>query len=41
MWMAILTAILDWLYGVLREQSHTTSDDLQPKPGLLKSLNKR
>ena len=41
MLIAVITAILDWLYGVWREQSHTTGADLPLKPGLRESLNKR
>lgn len=41
MWIAVITAVLDWLYGIWREQSHTTGVDLPTKPGLRESLNKR
>jgi len=41
MWAVVITAILDWLYGVLRERTRTTSSDLPLKPGLRESLNKR
>ena len=41
MWQALFTAILDWLTGLVQSQTRTAGEDVQAKPGLRESLNKR
>ena len=41
MWLALFTAILDWLTGLVKSQTRTAGEDVSPKPGLRESLNKR
>ena len=41
MWQALFTAILDWLTGLVKSQTQTAGEDVQAKPGLRESLNKR
>ena len=41
MWLALFTAILDWLTGLVQSQTRTTGEDVQSKPGLRESLNAR
>ena len=41
MWVALFTAILDWLTGLVMNLSRTAGEDAQAKPGLRESLNKR
>ena len=41
MWLALFTAVLDWLTGLVKSQTRTAGEDLSPKPGLRESLNKR
>ena len=41
MWQALFTAILDWLTGLVKSQTRTTGGDVQGKPGLRESLDKR
>ena len=41
MWLALFTAIFDWLTGLVKSQTRTVGEDVQAKPGLRESLNKR
>ena len=41
MWLALFTAILDWLTGLVKSQTQTAGEDVVEKPGLRESLNKR
>ena len=41
MWQALFAAILDWLTGLVKSQTRTTGEDVQAKPGLRESLNRR
>ena len=41
MWLALFTAILDWLSGLVKSQTRTAGEDVSAKPGLRESLNKR
>ena len=41
MWLALFTAILDWLTGLVKSQTRTAGEDVVAKPGLRESLNKR
>ncbi len=41
MWLALFTAILEWLTGLAKSQSRTAGEDASAKPGLRESLNKR
>lgn len=41
MWLALFTAILDWLTGLVKSQTRTAGEDVQGKPGLKKSLDRR
>ena len=41
MWQALFAAILDWLTGLVKSQTRTAGEDVQAKPGLRESLNKR
>ena len=41
MWLALFTAILDWLTGLVKSQTQTAGEDVVAKPGLRESLNRR
>ena len=41
MWLALFTAVLEWLTGLVKSQSRTAGEDAVAKPGLRESLNKR
>jgi hypothetical protein len=41
MWAALLTAVLEWLAGLVRSQTRTVAGDAQGKPGLRERLNRR
>jgi hypothetical protein len=41
MWLALFTAILDWLTGLVQSQTRTAGEDGTAKPGLREALNKR
>ena len=41
MWLALFTAILDWLTGLVKSQTQTAGEDVVAKPGLKESLDKR
>ena len=41
MWLALFTAILDWLTGLVQSQTRSAGEDVPAKPGLRESLNKR
>ena len=41
MWLALFTAILEWLTGLVKSQTRTAAEDVSAKPGLRESLNKR
>ena len=41
MWLALFTAFLDWLTGLVKSQTQTAGEDIQAKPGLKESLDKR
>jgi hypothetical protein len=41
MWLALFTALLDWLTGLVKSQTQTAGEDVVAKPGLKESLNKR
>lgn len=41
MWLALFTAILDWLTGLVKSQTQTAGEDVVAKSGLKESLNKR
>ena len=41
MWLALFTAFLDWLTGLVKSQTQTAGEDVVSKPGLRESLNKR
>jgi len=41
MWLALFTALLDWLTGLVKSQTQTAGEDVVAKPGLRESLNKR
>ena len=41
MWLALFTAFLDWLTGLVKSQTQTAGEDVVAKPGLRDSLNKR
>ena len=41
MWLALFTAILDWLTGLVKSQTQTAGEDLVAKAGLKERLNKR
>jgi len=41
MWQALITAILDWLTGLVKSQTRTAGEDVVAKPGLKESLDKR
>ena len=41
MWLALFTAILDWLTGLVKSQTQTAGEDVVGKPGLRESLDKR
>ena len=41
MWLALFTAILDWLTGLVKSQTQTAGEDVVAKLGLKESLNKR
>ena len=41
MWLALFTAILDWLTGLVKSQTQTSGEDVVAKPGLKERLNKR
>ena len=41
MWLALFTAFLDWLTGLVKSQTQTAGEDIVAKPGIKESLNKR
>ena len=41
MWLALFTAILDWLTGLVKSQTRTAGEDVSGKPGLKACLDKR
>ena len=41
MWLALFTAILEWLTGLVQSQTRTAGEDGTAKPGLREALNKR
>ena len=41
MWLALFTAFLDWLTGLVKSQTQTAGEDVVAKPGLKESLDKR
>ena len=41
MWLALFTAILDWLTGLVKSQTRTAGEDVSGKPGLRESLDRR
>ena len=41
MWLALFTAILDWLTGLVKIQTRTAGEDIVAKPGLRESLDER
>jgi hypothetical protein len=41
MWLALFTAILDWLTELVQSQTRTAGEDGTAKPGLREALNKR
>jgi hypothetical protein len=41
MWLALFTAILDWLTGLVKSQTQTAGQDVVAKPGLREALDKR
>ncbi len=41
MWLALFTAVLEWLTGLVKSQSRTAGEDAVAKPGLRDGLNKR
>ena len=41
MWLALFTAFLDWLTGLVKSQTQTAGEDVVAKPGIKESLNKR
>ena len=41
MWLALFSAVLDWLTGLVKSQTQTAGEDIVAKPGLRDSLNKR
>ena len=41
MWLALFTAVLEWLTGLVKSQSRTAGEDAVAKPRLRESLNKR
>ena len=41
MWLALFTAILDWLTGLVKNQTRTAGEDVVAKSGLRESLDKR
>ena len=41
MWLALFTAILDWLTGLVKSQTQTAGEDVVAKSGLKERLNKR
>jgi hypothetical protein len=39
--LALFTAILDWLTGLVKSQTRTAGEDVSGKPGLRESLDRR
>jgi hypothetical protein len=39
--LALFTAILDWLTGLVKSQTRTAGEDVPAKPGLKTCLDKR